>query len=263
MTENNLYALKQVSKCTIAPENLEVNRAIVTMYTKHFLPQKINATVCRVKYQSEQWLCGFGDHSSMDACHTGGITIDLTVTASQCKTLAKRGSITLKDEALEFKKGVRTAVVKQKDFDDDGADLSDKYRNECDSNGWVNRETFEGHVRDVVLKLRTKDGKVMSEDGLQLPFPWEELGCDSTSFDRCAYTWDAPGNCVLAIHWKEDVNMVKQGKNNYSFVSGRNNTSQYLFEVKTGPQLFCNKPVQVYPINSIQYTWLLTLVDSI
>ena len=79
MTENNLYALNQVSKCNIAPENLEVSRAKITMFTKHF--RQINATVCRVKYQSEQWHCGFGDGSSMDAHHTGGITIDWTVTA--------------------------------------------------------------------------------------------------------------------------------------------------------------------------------------
>ena len=70
MTENNLYALNQVSKCNIAPENLEVSRAKITMYTKHFR-QEINATVCRVKYQSEQWHCGFGDDSSMDTHHSG------------------------------------------------------------------------------------------------------------------------------------------------------------------------------------------------
>ena len=134
MTGNNLYALNQISKCNIAPENLEVSRAKITMYTK-LLRQEINATVCRVKYQSEKRHCGFGDDSSMDAHHTGGITIDLTVTASQCRNLAKGGSITLKDETLEFKKRVRTTVVKQKDFDDDGADLRDKYRNECDSYG--------------------------------------------------------------------------------------------------------------------------------
>ena len=66
------------------------------MYTKNFR-QEINATVCRVKYQSEQWHCGFGDDSSMDAPHAGGITIDFSVTASQCRTLARGGSITLKD----------------------------------------------------------------------------------------------------------------------------------------------------------------------
>ena len=36
MTEKNLYALNQVSQCNIAPENLEVSRAKITMYTKHF-----------------------------------------------------------------------------------------------------------------------------------------------------------------------------------------------------------------------------------
>ena len=40
MTEKNLYALNQVSKCNIAPENLEVSRAKITMYTKHFRQEK-------------------------------------------------------------------------------------------------------------------------------------------------------------------------------------------------------------------------------
>ena len=148
----------------------------------------------------------------MDAHHTGGTTKDSTVTASQCRTLAKGSSIALKDETLEFKKGVKTTVVKQKDFDNDGADLSDKYRNECDCYRWVNCKTFEGHVQDVVLKVRTKDGKVMSKDGLQLPCPLEELESDTTSFDPYAYTWDAPGSCVLTVRRKENLNKIKQGK---------------------------------------------------
>ena len=86
----------------------------------------------------------------------------------------------------------------------------------------------------------------------------EELGCDTTSFDPYACTWDAPDNCVLAIHRKENVNMIKQGKNNYYFVSGWNNTSQYLFEVKREPQFFCNKPVQVYLTN---YDSLYVVID--
>ena len=81
MTENNFYALNQVSKCNIAPENLEFSRAKITMYTKNFR-QEINATICRVEYYSKQWHCGFGDDSSMDAHHSGGITFDLTATAS-------------------------------------------------------------------------------------------------------------------------------------------------------------------------------------
>ena len=112
MTQNNLYALNQVSECNVAPENPEVSRAKITIYTRNFR-QEINATVYRVKYQNEQWHCGFGDDSIMDDHHTEGITIDLTVTASQRRTLVRGGSITLKDETLEFKKGVKTTVVKQ------------------------------------------------------------------------------------------------------------------------------------------------------
>ena len=66
ITENNLYALNQVSKCNIAPENLEVSRTKITMYTKHFRPE-INATVCRVECQSGQWHCGSGNDSGMNA----------------------------------------------------------------------------------------------------------------------------------------------------------------------------------------------------
>ena len=257
MTENNFYALNQVSKCNIAPENLERSRAGITIYT-NFFRQEINATVCRDKNQSKQGHCGFGDDSSMDARHAGGKTMDLTLRTSQCRTLANGVSITLKDETLEFKNGIKTKVVKSKDFDDDEADPRDKYRIECDSNGWVNRETFEGHLQDVVFKRRTKDGKNMSKNGLQLPCPLEELRCDTTSFEPYAYTWDALDNCVLALHRKEDVNMIKQGKNNCYIVSGRNNTSQYLFEVKTEPQNFCSTPVQVYPTN---YDSLYLVID--
>ena len=102
------------------------------MYTKHFR-QEVNATVGRVKYESEQWHCCFRDDSSMDAHHVGGTTIDLTVTPLQCRTLENGGSITLEYETLEFKKRIKTTVVKQKDFDDNRADFGDKYRNDCDS----------------------------------------------------------------------------------------------------------------------------------
>ena len=218
------------------------------MYTKHFR-QEINATVCRVKYQSEQWHCGFGDNSSMDAHHAGGLALDLTVTACQCRAVVNGGSITLKGETIEFKKGTKTAVEKQKDLHDKREDLSDKYKNECDLYGWVNTKTIESHVQDVVLKVRTRNGKVMSKDNCNYHASLAELDCDTTSFEPYANTRDALDICPVAIHRKKDVNMIKQGKNNHYIVKGFNNTSQNLFEVKKEPHFFCNKPVQVYPTN--------------
>ena len=98
----------------------------------------------------------------------------------------------------------------------------------------------------------------MSKDGLHLPCPLEDLECDATSIDPYAYTWDAPDNCLLAIHRREDVNMIKHGKNNYYFFSGGNNTSQYLFELKTKPEVSCNKLIQAYPTN---YDSLYVVID--
>ena len=51
---------------------------------------------------------------------------------------------------------------------------------------------------------------------------------------------------------------MKHGKNNYYIVSGRIKTNQYLSEVKTKPEVFCNKPVQVYPTN---YDSLFVFMD--
>ena len=52
--------------------------------------------------------------------------------------------------------------------------------------------------------------------------------------------------------------MIKRGKNNNYIVSGQNNTSQYLCEVKTKPEIFCNEPVQVYSTN---YDLLYVVID--
>ena len=98
----------------------------------------------------------------------------------------------------------------------------------------------------------------MSKDGLQLHCQLGKFGCDTTSFDLYGYTRDAPDNCVSSIRWKEDVNLIEQGKNNYYIVSGRNSTSQYLFAVKTEPQIFCYKQVNVY---TTKYASLYVVID--
>ena len=77
MSQNTLYALHHVEQCKIAPENLEVSVARISLYTKHFR-KTINATMCSLKVQTEQWHCGHHDHSSIDFFHPG-ITSDVTL----------------------------------------------------------------------------------------------------------------------------------------------------------------------------------------
>ena len=81
-----------------------------------------------------------------------------------------------------------------------------------------------------------------------LPCPSEQLGCETTSLDSYAYTWAEPDNCVLAVHRKEMVNMIKHGSN-YYIVSGNDSITKFLFEIYNRPQKYCNKPDDVYPTN--------------
>ena len=54
MTENSLYAINQVRPCHITPEELEVSKATITLYTEHFR-KELNATKCRIQHQREKW----------------------------------------------------------------------------------------------------------------------------------------------------------------------------------------------------------------
>ena len=87
LTENTLYALKQIRPYHITPGELAISIARSVPYAKHFRRQLI-ATKCRVKHRREKWHCGHHDHSSTD--HTiAGITSDIVVSTEQCRTLAK------------------------------------------------------------------------------------------------------------------------------------------------------------------------------
>ena len=247
MTQNKLYALNQVEQCNVAPENLEVSRASVTLYTKHFR-RTINATMCRVKHQSEEWHCGYHDHSSMSILHDG-ITSDLSLSPETCKAMGEGKEVIIHGQPLKFKKGVKQVQTRNAKYGKSWDGVRDPdTRNECKTGGWIKRETFESHIQDAELSVKTRDGKVLTPFQMVLPCPLEQLGCETTSLDPYAYTWAEPDNCVLAVHRKEIVNMIKHGSN-YYIVSGNDSTTKFLFEVYNRPQKYCNKPDDVYPTN--------------
>ena len=100
MTENTLYAINQVRPCHFTPEELEISKTKVVLYTKHFR-KELNATKCRVQHQREKWHCGHRDHSSIDHT-TAGITSDFVVSPEQFRTLAKGKDITLLGHSVNF-----------------------------------------------------------------------------------------------------------------------------------------------------------------
>ena len=240
MTENTLYALNQVRKCHITPEELEFSQTKVILYTKHFR-KGLKATKSRIQHQRQKWHCGHNDHSSID--HTiAGIFNDLVRSPEQGRSLAKGKSIYLADQFLAVAYDTKDPIVKT-----DGS-TSDSNRNHCNVRGWITRDTFLPHMQRTTLKVRMSSGKVLSDSAQVLPCAMEELGCETTSLDPYAYIWDYPDNCVLSVLRTEDVNMVKQ-ETKYYIISGPNSTTKFVFEVKNNPQKLCGKPTDIYSTN--------------
>ena len=109
MTETSLYAINQVRPCHFTPEELEVSKATITFYSKHFR-EELNATKCRIQHQREKWHCGHNDHSSID--HTiAGITSDLTISPEHCRTLAKGANIILQGHWIGAEWDTKTPLL--------------------------------------------------------------------------------------------------------------------------------------------------------
>ena len=75
LTENIIYALNQTPPCHITPEELEVSKAGIVLYNKHF-GKELNATKCRAQHQRKKWHSGYHGHSSIDPT-IAGITSDI------------------------------------------------------------------------------------------------------------------------------------------------------------------------------------------
>ena len=224
MTENNLYSLNQVKPCNLSPENIELSTASVNFYTQHFRTE-INATICSVKHQRNRYFCGVGDHASIDV-NQPQITSYLDLSPTQCRDAALGKPVELLGYSLKFTKGEKQTHHKYH------GDRHDTKRNECDNYEWMTKDTFESHIQDIQLKVRLKDGRVFNRNDQLLPCSLEELGCESTSLDPYAYTWQKPENCIFSV-LKEDegVSMIKNDEQ-YYILSSNLSESKYLFEVK-------------------------------
>ena len=165
----------------------------------------------------------------------------MIISPEHCLTLAKGASINLQGHWIGAKWDTKTPVVKV------SGDATGSNRNHCKRRGWISRDTFTIHMQKTTLKV-IENGKVLFDMGLILPCALEELRCETTSLDPYAYIWGYPDNCVLSILRSEDVNMVKQDRNHY-VISGKDSTSNFVFEVKTNPQQYCGKPTPNYPTN--------------
>ena len=164
------------------------------------------------------------------------------ISPEQCRSLAKGKSIYLADQFFAVEYDTKNPTVKTDGF------TSDTSRNHCNARGWITRDTFLPHMQRMTPKIRMSTRKVLSDSAQILPCALEEIGCETTSLDPCAYIGDYPNNCVLSVLRTEEVNMVKQGTK-YSITSGHNSTTKFVFEAQKDPQKHCGKPTDVYPTN--------------
>ena len=162
------------------------------------------------------------DHTSMDIEHPQ-ITNDMDLTPEQCKQASEGRSQTLCDHKLTFEKG-KKKIHHKFTGDEDGDN-----RNECKGYEWITRDTFKSLIQDITLKVRINYSKMLNRNDQLLPCDLDELGCESTSLDPYAFTWEAPGNCILLV-LKEDYAHMLKNNNHYYIVSQNASENKYLFE---------------------------------
>ena len=61
------------------------------------------------------------------------------------------------------------------------------------------------------LKVKMSAGNILSDSTQAFLYAREASGCETTSLDPYAQTWENLHNCVLAVLRTKDVDMVKQG----------------------------------------------------
>ena len=116
----------------------------------------------------------------------------------------------------------------------------------CKGYEWITKDTFEGHIQIITLKVRIEDGKIFNPNDQLLHCELDELGCESTSLDHYAFSWKAPEICSLSVLEKDYAHLLKND-NHYYIVRQNTSETKYLFEVKNNPQHLCNKLRKVYP----------------
>ena len=251
MTSNKMFSLNKVAPCKVQPENIKVAHAYVTLYQRHYRT-KVNATMCRIKHQSMRWFCDSFDSSGIDA-RQNMITTDLHLSADQCKLAADRGYLNLGYASIgniPFKFNVKTVTNAH------AGKVDGKHHNECDGRSWIKLDTFETYMQNVTLTVNLKDGTVNNWQNIPLPCPVSTNGCETTSLDAFAYTWEEPNNCIFTVLNRFPAKMI-QNEESYYIIKGDSSPSihsthtrdsqKFMLQVMNKPQSLCGHPRIVYP----------------
>ena len=109
-------------------------------------------------------------------------------------------------------------------------------------------------MQNVSLNVNLRDGTVNNCQNIPLPCPLSAGGCNSTSTDPFAYTWDEPNNCLFTMIRTFDAQMIKANDKYYIVKDPKLTSAQsdfdlqsFMFQVYNKPQSLCSHPQIVYP----------------
>ena len=118
-------------------------------------------------------------------------------------------------------------------------------------------DTFESYMQNISLTVNLKDDTVNNWHNIPLPCPVYENGCETTSLDPFAYTWDEPENCIFSVLNKFEAKMIRNQENYYivkdSFTKISNHhtrgrdTQPFMLKILDKPQSLSGHPKIVYP----------------
>ena len=109
---------------------------------------------------------------------------------------------------------------------------------------------------NLTYKYGTKE--VSNRDRKKLPCVLMEGGCEITTLDAIAYTWDTPENCVMSKFLTQDAKVLHyplttdQKENQFLFLSEFNKTAKGMnVKLNVFPESYelCGKPERLYKVN--------------
>ena len=125
--------------------------------------------------------------------------------------------------------------------------------NECNSRGWITHYTHETYMQNVCLNVNLRDCTVNNWQNIPLPCPFSVGGCNSTSTDLFAYTWDEPNNCLFTMIGNFDAQMIKANDKYYIVKDPKLSSAEsdfdlqsFMLQVYNKPQSLCSHPQIVY-----------------
>ena len=90
-------------------------------------------------------------------------------------------------------------------------------------------------MQDITLNVNLMGGSVNNWQNILLPCTISEGGCQRTSTDPHAYSWEIQDNCLFAVREQFEGKMIKIG-DNYYISKEAEKEQNFLFQEYNKPQ---------------------------